>query len=127
VAQDPNTTTEIPQDNKLVIYQLLPRLFGNKVALNKPYGTVLENGCGKFNDINDLALTKIKEMGVSHVWYTGVLEHATMTSYPQAGLAADDADVVKGRAGSPYAVKDYYDVAPDLAVDKKARMAECEA
>jgi glycosidase len=127
VAQDPNTTTEIPQDNKLVIYQLLPRLFGNKVALNKPYGTVLENGCGKFNDINDLALTKIKEMGVSHVWYTGVLEHATMTSYPQAGLAADDADVVKGRAGSPYAVKDYYDVAPDLAVDKKARMAEFEA
>jgi len=124
---DPNTTNEIPQDNKLVIYQLLPRLFGNKVALNKPYGTVLENGCGKFNDINDLALTKIKELGASHVWYTGVLEHATMTSYPQSGLLADDADVVKGRAGSPYAVKDYYDVAPDLAVDKKARMAEYEA
>ncbi len=127
VANDPNTTDEIPQDNKLIIYQLLPRLFGNKVALNKPYGTVLENGCGKFNDINDLALTKIKEMGASHVWYTGVLEHATMTSYPQSGLLADDADVVKGRAGSPYAVKDYYDVAPDLAVNKKARLAEYEA
>ncbi len=126
LAQDSNTTDEIPQDNKLVIYQLLPRLFGNKVALNKPYGTVLENGCGKFNDINDLALTKIKELGVSHVWYTGVLEHATMTSYPKSGLLADDADVVKGRAGSPYAVKDYYDVAPDLAVDKRARMAEYE-
>ena len=127
LAQDPNTTDETPQDNKLIIYQLLPRLFGNKVALNKPYGTVLENGCGKFNDINDLALTRIKEMGASHVWYTGVLEHATMTSYPQSGLLADDADVVKGRAGSPYAVKDYYDVAPDLAVDKRARMAEYEA
>ena len=124
---DPNTTDEVPQDNKLVIYQLLPRLFGNKVALNKPYGTVLENGCGKFNDINDLALTKIKEMGTSHVWYTGVLKHATMTSYPQAGLPADDADVVKGRAGSPYAIKDYYDVDPDLAVNKKARLAEFEA
>jgi glycosidase len=127
LANDPNTTDEVPQDNKLVIYQLLPRLFGNKVALNKPYGTVLENGCGKFNDINDLALTKIKELGTSHVWYTGVLEHATMTAYPEAGLPADDADVVKGRAGSPYAVKDYYDVAPDLAVDKKNRMAEFEA
>ncbi len=127
LAQDANTTTETPVDNKLIIYQLLPRLFGNKVALNKPYGTVLENGCGKFNDINDLALTKIKELGTSHVWYTGVLEHATMTAYPEAGLTADDADVVKGRAGSPYAVKDYYDVAPDLAVDKKARMAEFEA
>ena len=126
-AQDPNTTDEIPQDNKLVIYQLLPRLFGNKVALNKPYGTIVENGCGKFNDINDLALTELKKLGVSHVWYTGVIEHATMTSYPAAGLPADDADVVKGRAGSPYAIKDYYDVAPDLAVTVKNRMAEYEA
>ena len=124
-ATDPNTTPEVPQDNKLIIYQLLPRLFGNKVALNKTYGTIQENGCGKFNDINDLALTKLKEMGVSHVWYTGVLEHATMTSYP--GLPADDADVIKGRAGSPYAVKDYYDVAPDLAVDVPHRLAEYEA
>jgi len=127
LANDPNTTAEVPQDNKLVIYQLLPRLFGNKVALNKPYGTVLENGSGKFNDITNLALTKIKEMGVSHVWYTGVIEHATMTSYPAAGLAADDADVVKGRAGSPYAIRDYYDVDPDLAVNVKNRMAEYEA
>ena len=126
-AQDPNNTDEIPKDNKLVIYQLLPRLFGNKVALNKPYGTITENGCGKFDDINDLALTKIKELGASHVWYTGVLEHATMTSYPQAGLPADDADVVKGRAGSPYAVKDYYDVDPDLAVNKKNRLEEFQA
>lgn len=122
---DPNTTPEIPQDNKLIIYQLLPRLFGNKVALNKTYGTIQENGCGKFNDINDLALTKLKEMGVSHVWYTGVLEHATMTGYP--GAPADDADVIKGRAGSPYAVKDYYDVDPDLAVDPSHRLAEYEA
>lgn len=127
VANDPNTTSEIPQDNKLVIYQLLPRLFGNKVALNKPYGTIGENGSGKFNDINDLALTKLKEMGVSHVWYTGVIEHATMTSYPASGLPADDADVVKGRAGSPYAIRDYYSVDPDLAVNVKNRLAEYEA
>ena len=126
-ATDPNTTAETPQDNKLVIYQLLPRLFGNKVALNKPYGTIAENGCGKFNDINDRALEEIKRLGVSHVWYTGVIEHATMTSYPAAGLPADDADVVKGRAGSPYAIKDYYDVDPDLAVNVKNRLAEYEA
>jgi len=124
-AQDPNTTAETPQDHKLIIYQLLPRLFGNKVALNKTYGTIQENGCGKFNDITDRALTEIKALGTSHVWYTGVLEHATMTAYP--GIPADDADVVKGRAGSPYAVKDYYDVAPDLAVNVKNRMAEYEA
>ena len=66
-------------------------------------------------------------MGVSHVWYTGVIEHATMTDYTAAGIPADDADVVKGRAGSPYAIKDYYDVDPDLAVDVKNRMPEFEA
>ncbi|MCC3154140.1 alpha-amylase family glycosyl hydrolase [Hymenobacter sp. BT770] len=124
---DPNTTAEVPQDNKLVIYQLMTRLFGNKVALNKPYGTIAENGCGKFNDITDKALDEIKKMGVSHVWYTGVIEHATMTDYAAQGIPADDADVVKGRAGSPYAIKDYYDVAPDLAVVVKNRMPEYEA
>jgi glycosidase len=124
---DPNTTAEVPQDHKLVIYQLMTRLFGNKVALNKPYGTITENGCGKFNDITDKALDEIKKLGVSHVWYTGVIEHATMTDYTTQGIPADDADVVKGRAGSPYAIKDYYDVAPDLAVVVKNRMPEYEA
>ena len=124
---DPNTTAEVPQDHKLVIYQLMTRLFGNKVALNKPYGTIAETGCGKFNDITDRALDQIKQLGVSHVWYTGVVEHATMTDYAAQGIADDDADVVKGRAGSPYAIKDYYDVAPDLAVVVKNRMAEYEA
>ena len=126
-ANDSNTTAEVPQDHKLVIYQLMTRLFGNKVALNKPYGTIGENGCGKFNDINDKALDEIKKLGVSHVWYTGVIEHATMTDYTTQGIPADDADVVKGRAGSPYAIKDYYDVAPDLAVVVKNRMSEYEA
>lgn len=124
---DPNTTAEVPQDHKLVIYQLMTRLFGNKVALNKPYGTLVENGCGKFNDITDKALDELKKLGVSHVWYTGVIEHATMTDYATQGIPADDADVVKGRAGSPYAIKDYYDVAPDLAVVVKNRMPEYEA
>ena len=126
-AADPNTTAEVPQDNKLVIYQLMTRLFGNKVALNKPYGTIGENGCGKFDDITDTALEEIKKLGVSHVWYTGVIEHATMTDYAKSGIPADDADVVKGRAGSPYAIKDYYDVDPDLAVNVKNRLAEYES
>ncbi|MDO7873421.1 alpha-amylase family protein [Hymenobacter sp. ASUV-10] len=126
-AADPNTTNEVPQDNKLIIYQMMTRLFGNKVALNKPYGSITENGCGKFNDITDTALDEIKKLGVSHVWYTGVIEHASMTDYTSSGMPADDADVVKGRAGSPYAIRDYYDVAPDLAVNVKNRMAEYEA
>jgi glycosidase len=111
-------------DHKLTIYQLLPRLFGNTKQVNKYYGSIEENGVGKFNDINDKALQEIKAMGFTHVWFTGVIEHATMTDYSGFGIKPDDPDVVKGRAGSPYAVKDYYDVDPDLAVDVKNRMGE---
>ncbi len=114
-------------DHKLIIYQLLPRLFGNTKTLNKTYGSIEENGVGKFNDISDKALQEIKKMGFTHVWYTGVIEHATMTDYSAFGIKPDDPDIVKGRAGSPYAIKDYYDIDPDLAIDVKNRMGEYEA
>ncbi len=114
-------------NHKLIIYQLLPRLFGNTKTLNKTNGSVEENGVGKLNDINDKALQEIKKMGFTYVWYTGVIEHATMTDYSQFGIKADDPDIVKGRAGSPYAIKDYYDIDPDLAVDVHNRIGEYEA
>jgi glycosidase len=114
-------------DHKLIIYQLLPRLFGNTNTTNKYYGSIEENGCGKFNDINEKALAGIKNLGITHIFYTGIIEHATMTDHSQFGIKIDDPDVVKGRAGSPYAVKDYYDVDPDLAVDVANRMDEFEA
>ena len=110
--------------DKLIIYQLLPRLFGNTKSLNKTYGSLQENGVGKLNDISDKALQEIKKMGFTHVWFTGVIEHATMTDYSAYGIKIDDPDVVKGRAGSPYAVKDYYDIDPDLAVDVPRRVEE---
>jgi glycosidase len=113
--------------DKLIIYQLLPRLFGNSNTTNKFYGSVEENGCGKFNDITDKALAEIKAMGFTHIFYTGVIEHASMTDHSASGISADDPDVVKGRAGSPYAIKDYYDVDPDLAVNVNNRIAEYEA
>ncbi|TWR25869.1 alpha-amylase [Mucilaginibacter pallidiroseus] len=111
-------------NHKLTIYQLLPRLFGNTNTTNKFYGSVQENGVGKLNHITDTALQSIAEMGFSHVWYTGVIEHATMTDYSAIGIKPDDPDVVKGRAGSPYAIKDYYDIATDLAVDAEFRISE---
>jgi glycosidase len=114
-------------DRQIVIYQLLPRLFGNKNATNIPYGTIEQNGSGKFNDITDRALDGIKELHVNYVWYTGVIAHASLTDYSNYGIKVDDADVVKGRAGSPYAIRDYYDVNPDLAVNVKNRMQEFEA
>ncbi len=113
--------------DKLVVYQIYTRLFGNTKTTNKFNGTIEENGCGKFNDINDSALKALKNFGVSHVWFTGVIEHATMTDYSKYGIPKDNPLVVKGIAGSPYAVKDYYDVDPDLAVNVKNRMQEFEA
>ncbi|WP_447640435.1 MULTISPECIES: alpha-amylase family protein [Chitinophagaceae] len=107
-----------------VIYQMMVRLFGNKNASNIYYGSLEQNGVGKFNDVSDTALDSLKTLGLSHIWYTGVIAHATMTDYSLDGIAPDDPDVVKGRAGSPYAIRDYYDVDPDLAVDVHNRMTE---
>ncbi len=115
------------ESKKIIVYQLMTRLFGNKETVNKMYGTLQENGVGKFEDINDRALSSLKELGVTHIWYTGVLEHAVLTDYTSFGIPLDDADVVKGRAGSPYAIKDYYDVNPDLARSVPNRMKEFES
>ncbi|HSG62428.1 MAG TPA: alpha-amylase family protein [Pseudomonadales bacterium] len=112
---------------KPIVYQIFTRLFGNQNATNKAWGTIEENGVGKFNDINDAALQSLVELGVTHVWYTGILHHASVTDYTAYGISRDDPDVVKGRAGSPYAVKDYYQVSPDLADDVEQRMQEFEA
>ncbi len=112
---------------KPIIYQLMVRHFSNTNTTRKTWGTLEENGVGKFNGITDSALIALKDLGITHVWFTGVLEHATATAFPGAGIAADDADVVKGRLGSPYAIKDYYDVSPALADDPKQRLAEFEA
>ncbi len=112
---------------KLFIYQVLPRLFGNNNSLNKENGTIGENGVGKFSDFDNKALKEIQKMGFSHIWYTGVLEHASKTDYAGYGIPANHPDVVKGNAGSPYAIRDYYDVSPDLANDVENRMPEFEA
>ncbi|MCY7358159.1 MAG: alpha-amylase family protein [Rudanella sp.] len=119
-----NTTIVKPRLNKLVVYQIFTRLFGNKNTTNQPNGTLAQNGVGTLNDINDRALNDLKRFGATHIWFTGILEHATVTDYSAFGIRPDDPAVVKGMAGSPYAVKDYYDVDPDLAVDVPNRMTE---
>jgi glycosidase len=119
--------TEVIQQKKAVVYQVFTRLFGNKNTTNKPWGTLEENGVGKFNDFTDKALSEIKKLGATHIWYTGVPHHALVRDYTNIGISNDDPEVVKGRAGSPYAVKDYYTVNPDLAVDPTKRLEEFEA
>ncbi|MGY8835300.1 MAG: alpha-amylase family glycosyl hydrolase [Enterobacterales bacterium] len=109
---------------KPVVYQVFTRLFGNTQTANVPWGTKEQNGVGKFSDFNDAALKGIKELGTTHIWYTGVLHHAVVGDYTEYGITQDDPDVVKGRAGSPYAIKDYYDVNPDLAINVTNRMGE---
>jgi glycosidase len=114
-------------EQTIVIYQVFTRLFGNTDTTNLPWGTIEMNGVGKFEDFTPRALEALRELGVSHIWYTGVLHHAMVTDYSEWGLPGDDPDVVKGRAGSPYSVKDYYNVNPDLATDPSRRLEEFEA
>lgn len=118
---------EFVSNKKEVVYQVFTRLFGNKNTINKPWGTLEENGVGKFNDFTDKALHEIKDLGVTYIWYTGVPHHALIRDYTAIGISNDDPEVVKGRAGSPYAVKDYYNVNPDLAVNPANRLQEFEA
>ena len=113
--------------SKFVIYQVIPRLFTNYNPSPVPNGTIEQNGCGKLNAITPKALKSIKSFGATHVWYTGILEHATQTDYSRFGIRPDNPNIVKGRAGSPYAIKDFYDIDPDLAEDVPHRMKEFEA
>ncbi|MDR1562236.1 MAG: alpha-amylase family protein [Dysgonamonadaceae bacterium] len=112
---------------KVVIYQVLPRLFGNVNATNARNGSIIENGCGKMSAFSVKVLDEIRSMGVTHIWFTGVIEHASQTAYDEYGIAADNADVVKGIAGSPYAIRDYYDIDPDIADSVPSRMDEFDA
>lgn len=104
--------------NKPIIYQLFPRWFANYNETRKINGTKEENGCGRFVDINECALKSIVDLGATHVWYTGIIRHAT--------AALNNPAITKGKAGSPYAITDYYDVDPDLAKDESKRMQEFE-
>ena len=130
---EPVTTPQISASEqpapaqKTVVYQVFTRLFGNTNSTNLPWGTLEQNGVGKFADFTPEALAAIKAMGVSHIWYTGVPHHALVRDYTAVGISNDDPDVVKGRAGSPYAVKDYYNVNPDLALDPANRLQEFDA
>ena len=113
---------------KPVIYQIFTRLMTNRNATCRQGGTLAENGSGKFNDYTPEIINSLKDFGATHLWLTGIIEHAEATDYTGRGITpADNAYIVKGIAGSPYAIKDYYDVDPDLAVDVENRMAEFEA
>lgn len=118
---------ESRKTEKMIIYQVFPRWFGNTNTKLVRNGSLAENGTGKFSDFTPLALSKIKELGTTHIWYTGVIEHATQTDYTAYHIQKDHRAVVKGKAGSPYAIKDYYDIDPDLADHVENRMEEFEA
>ena len=112
---------------KIIIYQIFTRLFGNRTNVCKQNGTIAENGSGKMNFFTDDVLAQIKAKGITHVWYTGVIRHASMTDYSSFGIPRQHPAVVKGKAGSPYAITDYYDVDPDLAENVNKRAAEFDA
>ena len=109
-------------ENKMIIYQVFTRLFGNNNNHCVYNGDITANGCGKMADFTLKALGEIRKLGATHIWYTGIIEHATETDYRRFNIRPDHPAIVKGKAGSPYAIKDYYDVDPDLATDVPERM-----
>ena len=108
------------------IYQLFVRTFGNKNTEPVFDGDKSQNGCGTFANINDNALNALKDLGITHIWLTGVIRHSSMTSYPELGIKSTHPQITKGKAGSPYSIMDYYDIDPDLAVNPQNRMEEFE-
>ncbi|MBR5102203.1 MAG: alpha-amylase, partial [Muribaculaceae bacterium] len=113
-------------NNKPIIYQVLPRLFSNTCDHCVPNGTIEQNGSGRMNDFTSHVLKSIRDMGITHIWYTGVIEHANKTDYSNYGLPSFNHHVIKGNAGSPYAITDYYDIDPDISQDVPNRMHEFE-
>ena len=113
-------------NDKIIIYQVFTRLFGNRSTTRKENGTLAENGCGKMSFFDATTLRRIKRLGITHVWYTGIIRHASKTDYSAYGIPRQHPAVVKGNAGSPYAITDYYDIDPDLADNVDDRMAEFE-
>lgn len=112
--------------NKIIIYQIFTRLYSNRCQARKANGTFEENGSGKLNDFTPAVLKELQKRGITHVWYTGVIRHASQTDYSTYGIPRQHPAVVKGKAGSPYAITDYYDIDPDLAVNVDERMKEFE-
>lgn len=103
---------------------MLPRLWGNDNKDLRKNGTLAENGTGKFSDIDRDTLDYVKWLGCSHIWYTGIIRHSTPES--AQGCIPSHPQFVKGKAGSPYAICDYYDVNPYLADEPESRMMEFE-
>lgn len=109
---------------KIIIYQVFTRLFGNQNKTCQTDGSIKVNGCGKMNDFSKQALHEIRKLGITHIWYTGLLAHASQTDYTAYGIPKNHPSIVKGKAGSPYAIRDYYDIDPDLAEHVDKRMTE---
>ena len=64
--------TSMKTSGKVVVYQVFTRLFGNTKTTNTPWGTLEENGVGKFADFTPLALREIQESwGNTHLVYRG--------------------------------------------------------
>ncbi|MBQ1929736.1 MAG: alpha-amylase family protein [Bacteroidales bacterium] len=113
--------------NKFIIYQLLLRVFGNTNTNCVSNGSYILNGSGKFSDINESVFSYLKTLNITHIWYTGVIEHATKSDFSEFGIVKDNPNIVKGEAGSPYAIKDYYDVNPYLADNPNNRREEFDS
>jgi glycosidase len=110
--------------HKFVVYQMMFHLWGNQNQEVLENGSLQQNGVTKFKDVSSNALKALKKKGFTHLYATGLLEHATMEDMSKYGSPIDHPDVVKGRSGSPFAIKDYFDVNPFFADQPENRLEE---
>jgi hypothetical protein len=57
------------------------RLFWKHKTTNKPWITIEDNEVDKFSDFTDIALQGIKELGTTHIEFTGMPHHDVITDY----------------------------------------------
>ena len=115
-------------NQKIIIYQVFTRLFGNMNNCCKPNGTLQENGCGEIFGLYAQSLTRNTYPGVYP--YLVHRNYRTRHSNRLYSIRHPKGQPLyrKGKKPeSPYAIKDYYDVDPDLAEIPQNRMKEFEA
>lgn len=99
-------------------------LWGNTNLNPQKNGNSFTNGTTKFIDVSNKALDCLYVKGFTHLYATGIIEHATKEDYTMLGIPLDHPSIVKGNCGSPFAIKDYFDVNPFLASNPENRLDE---
>lgn len=112
---------------KSLIYQLMVRHWGGQSYEPASLAIEKRRPIGSFEAIDDIAISYLKSLSIDTVWLTGVICHATRSQCSIGDETIGGDVVVKGDAGSPYAITDYYAIHPFLSHDESQAEAQFDA